>query len=90
MPKRIYNGPCPEVEVVLPDGSHPTVKRGESIDVPEEVAANLDSQGDTWLANQPAAKAPKKRKANAAPTGAPPEGESPGNTNTDGSEETQS
>jgi hypothetical protein len=57
MPKRIYNGPHPEVDVVLPDGTV-RVERGNAIEVSTEVAKNLDEQGDAWLAEAP--KAPGK------------------------------
>lgn len=49
MPKRIYNGPHPEVDVVLPDGTV-RVARGNAIEVSIEVAKNLDEQGEAWLA----------------------------------------
>jgi len=48
MPERIYNGPHPEVDVILPDGPV-RVKRGEAVEVDQDVAKGLDEQGDTWL-----------------------------------------
>ena len=42
-----YDGPYEEIELVLPDGGEITVKQGESVDVPSEVAKNLLAQ-ETW------------------------------------------
>jgi hypothetical protein len=41
--KVTYNGPEPEIEIVRA-GTSWTVKQGESVDVPDEVAAGLDGQ----------------------------------------------
>ena len=41
--KVTYTGPEPEVEIVRA-GTSWTVKQGESVDVPDEVAAGLDGQ----------------------------------------------
>jgi hypothetical protein len=48
MPKRIYNGAHPEVELVLPERTV-NVKHGESIEIPDEIARNLDEQEDNWI-----------------------------------------
>lgn len=55
MPKRIYNGPHPEVDVVLPDGGNLKAKRGVAVDVDVELAKRLDEQGDAWLTEKPRA-----------------------------------
>jgi hypothetical protein len=61
---RIYNGPHPEVEVALPDGSVLTAVRGEKVEVPDELATRLDEQGETWLEHEPkASRARSKPKA---------------------------
>jgi hypothetical protein len=41
--KVTYNGPEPEIEIARA-GTSWTVKQGESVDVPDEVAAGLDGQ----------------------------------------------
>ena len=41
--KVTYNGPEPEIEIARA-GMSWTVKQGESVDVPDEVAAGLDGQ----------------------------------------------
>ena len=41
--KVTYNGPEPEIEIVRA-GTSWTVKQGESVDVPDEVAAGLADQ----------------------------------------------
>lgn len=43
--KVTYNGPEPEIEIARAGASW-TVKQGESIDVPDEVAAGLAGQDD--------------------------------------------
>jgi hypothetical protein len=53
MQERTYNGAHPEVELVLPDGSVHSVKHGEAIEVPDEVAENLDQQENNWLGGPP-------------------------------------
>jgi hypothetical protein len=67
MPKRTYDGPCPSVELVLPDGNT-TVARGESVEVPDDIAANLDEQG-CWLteASKPVQAAPVVSTTTASP-----------------------
>jgi hypothetical protein len=51
MPKRIWNGAQPEVELVLPEGSV-VVKHGESVEVDADTARNLDEQENNWLGPQ--------------------------------------
>jgi len=41
--KVTYNGPEPEIEIARAGASW-TVKQGESVDLPDEVAAGLDGQ----------------------------------------------
>ncbi len=48
MAQRTYNGEYQGVELVLPEGRIP-VKKGETVEVTDEVAARLDEQGDNWL-----------------------------------------
>lgn len=49
MQTRTYLGPYPAVEITSPDGrSFGRVRRGQSIEVPDVVAAALDAQGDRW------------------------------------------
>lgn len=53
MQKRIYNGPCPEVEVPvnsqLEDGTFSVVAAfGEVVEIPDDLVHGLDAGGD-WL-----------------------------------------
>ena len=62
MPKRIWNGAQPEVELVLPEGSV-VVKHGESVEVDADTARNLDEQESNWLTpgeKKPTAKTEEK------------------------------
>jgi hypothetical protein len=47
MTKVIYDGPYPEVELPLSASRTEVVKKGESLDVPDDLAKNLIEQG-TW------------------------------------------
>lgn len=45
MPDRIYNGPVPEIDLVL-EGGVVAVKRGDPVTVSDAEAKSLDEQGD--------------------------------------------
>lgn len=60
--KVIYTGRHGAVDLPLPDGTEPTVKWGDVIDVPADFAASLLEQQDNWAA-APAAAKPKAEKA---------------------------
>lgn len=51
----VYNGPFDEVEVPTPDGRVFVAKRGEPVEVPEELAKSLLEQ-DIWDARKAPAK----------------------------------
>jgi len=64
-----YAGGLPAVDLVLPSGRTQTVRRGETVDVPEELVL-----GDEWkLAAVPPPPKPPKT-ATAAPEGAVTDG----------------
>jgi hypothetical protein len=63
--KRVYVGPHDEVEVAA---TGDIVRRGEAVDVPEELAQQLDEQPDNWA--KPTTRAAKDA---SAPPPAPPQ-----------------
>ena len=57
MPKqRIYAGPSPAVELVLPNGQSLVCTKGVPVEVPDELVKSLDAQG--WLTPKTKFKAP--------------------------------
>lgn len=61
-----YRGPHKAVEVPLSDGSAVVVRRGEVVDVPEEIGLGLVVQHNSWKAGSVQAEEPAEETATKA------------------------